>query len=501
VGGIAANSGGTISPGNSVGTLNVAGDVAFAAGSTYLVEIDAANNADRILASGTATLGGGTVQVEKAGGIYTAGSRYTILTATGRVSGTFAGNQPVLSLPLLSLGLSYDANNVYLDVARNSVTFCNVAATRNQCAAGTAAESLGTGTPVYEAIVSLPDPSSIRRAFDLVSGEIHASAMSTLVEESRYLRDAVIGRLRHGYGGTVALASLTAATPAATITGQSPATDTVVAAWTQAIGAWGKQRSDGNAATASRSLGGFVIGVDATFDRTWRVGLAAGYTRSSFDVKARSSNGSSDNYHLALYGGGQLGAVGLRAGASMTWHGIDTSRRVAFPGVADTAKADYNARTTQLFAEAGYGLTVDRTALEPFAGLAWLNHHTGRITETGALVALSGGRESFDMAFSTLGLRAATTLTAGEKTAITLRGTLGWRHAFGDVTPEARLAFRSGGNPFTTAGVPIARDSLITEAGVDIDVAPYARLGLTYSGQFASKAYDHAVKGSVSLRF
>ncbi|WP_178133306.1 hypothetical protein [Vineibacter terrae] len=53
----------------------------------------------------------------------------------------------------------------------------------------------------------------------------------------------------------------------------------------------------------------------------------------------------------------------------------------------------------------------------------------------------------------------------------------------------------------TPAGAPIARDSFITEAGVDIDVASYARLGISYSGQFASKAYEHAVKGSVSIRF
>ncbi|HEX2889617.1 autotransporter outer membrane beta-barrel domain-containing protein, partial [Vineibacter terrae] len=498
IGGFIAASGGTIAPGNSIGTLNVAGNATFAAGSTYLVEIDPANNADRIVASGTAALDG-TVRVEKAGGVYTAGSRYTILTANTGITGTFA--DMTQSTPLLNLALAYDNNNVYLDITRNAVSFCDVAATRNQCASGRAAESLGAGNPVHDAIASLPDQQSVRQAFDLVSGEIHASAASTLVEEAHHLRDAVTGRLRQGYGSAVSLASLTAAAPSANLTGQSQATDTVIAAWTQAIGAWGKQRADGNAASVSRSLGGFLIGVDATFDQTWRVGLAAGYTRSSFDSNARSSNGSSDNYHLALYGGGQLGAVGLRAGASMTWHSIDTSRRVAFPGVADTLKADYSARTAQLFAEAGYALAFDRSAVEPFAGIAWLNHHTGRINESGTVAALSGGRQSFDMGFSTLGLRAATTLNAGDKTPVTLRATLGWRHAFGDVTPETRLAFRTGGNPFTTAGAPIARDSFITEAGVDIDVASYARLGISYSGQFASKAYEHAVKGSVSLRF
>ncbi|HKU98385.1 MAG TPA: autotransporter-associated beta strand repeat-containing protein, partial [Vineibacter sp.] len=232
VGGIAANAGSTVSPGNSPGTLNVAGDVAFAAGSTYLVEIDAANNADRIIATGTATLGGGTVQVTKTGGGFSAGTRYTILTANTGVNGTFAGlTGASTSLPLLNLALTYDPNNVYLDITRNAATFCSVAGTRNQCAAGTGAESLGAGNPIFDAIASLPDATSIRRAFDLLSGEIHASTASTMVEQSQVLRDAVIGRVRQSYGITGPATALTpegkvmafAGTPAGVVPDATPA--------------------------------------------------------------------------------------------------------------------------------------------------------------------------------------------------------------------------------------------------------------------------------------
>ncbi len=527
VGGIAANAGSTVSPGNSPGTLTVAGNVAFAAGATYRVEIDAANNADRIAATGTATLSGGTVQVTKAGGGYVAGARYTILTANSSVNGTFVGLVAGGSgLPLFDLALSYDPNNVYLDVTRNAVTFCSIAASRNQCAVGVRAESLGAGNAVFDAIANLPDAAGIRRAFDLLSGEIHASTAGTMVEQSQVLRDTVIGRVRQSYGIAGPAAALapdgkvmafagkplgvvpdaTPADAAARLFAQAPAAppagDTVVAAWIQGIGAWGKRSSDGNAGTLSRSLGGFLIGVDATVERTWRVGLAAGYTRAAFDVDSRASSGNSDNYHVALYGGGQLGAFGLRAGASFTWHDIGTTRRVAFPGVVDRLKADYIARTTQVFGEVGYVVTLERVAFEPFAGLAWVNYRSDRINESGGAAALTGRRQAFDLGFSTLGLRAAATVTApSDTTVVTVRGTLGWRHAFGDMTPEQRLAFRAGGSPFTVVGVPIARDSLIIEAGVDIDVTNYARFGVVYSGQLARGAQDHAIKGSLTLRF
>ncbi|WP_163525999.1 autotransporter outer membrane beta-barrel domain-containing protein, partial [Klebsiella oxytoca] len=73
---------------------------------------------------------------------------------------------------------------------------------------------------------------------------------------------------------------------------------------------------------------------------------------------------------------------------------------------------------------------------------------------------------------------------------VTAHATAGWRHAFGDVTPALSLAFASGSSPFTIAGVPIAKDSAVIEAGLDFDIRANVRLGLSYSGQLASRAQD-----------
>ena len=159
------------------------------------------------------------------------------------------------------------------------------------------------------------------------------------------------------------------------------------------------------------------------------------------------------------------------------------------------------ARTGQVFGEIGYGIALGRAALEPFAGIAYVNFDGDDFTEAGGAAALAGSGQSFDTTFTTLGVRAATVLALTGTTAVTLRGTLGWRHAFGDVTPEARLAFSSGGVPFTTAGVPIAEDSLVTDFGLDFDLTRSVKLGLTYAGQFADDAQDHAVKGHFLWRF
>src|SRR5262249_50368031 len=50
--------------------------------------------------------------------------------------------------------------------------------------------------------------------------------------------------------------------------------------WAQGVGAWGRIKSDGNAADVSRNLGGVFTGFDGRFGE-WRAGLAGGYPKSS----------------------------------------------------------------------------------------------------------------------------------------------------------------------------------------------------------------------------
>ena len=71
------------------------------------------SNADRVNVGGAATLGGATVAASFAPGTYVA-KQYTIVNATGGVSGTF-GSKVDTNLPAgFKSGLSYDPNNAYL---------------------------------------------------------------------------------------------------------------------------------------------------------------------------------------------------------------------------------------------------------------------------------------------------------------------------------------------------------------------------------------------------
>ncbi|WP_169823027.1 autotransporter outer membrane beta-barrel domain-containing protein, partial [Methyloligella halotolerans] len=192
--------GGTIAPGNSIGTISVAGAVTFASGSTYEVEVDAAGNSDRIDATGTATLNGGRVQVLAQSGTYAPATSYTILRTGGGVSGTF--DDVTSNLAFLDPTLLYDTNNVYLMLIRNDVSFTGPARTPNQRAVANALSDFPIDSALYVAVLN-QTAASARQAFDALSGEIHASVGGALLDEGRHVRDAVMGRLvQASYGGT-----------------------------------------------------------------------------------------------------------------------------------------------------------------------------------------------------------------------------------------------------------------------------------------------------------
>jgi outer membrane autotransporter protein len=372
--------------------------------------------------------------------------------------------------------------------------FTAAAQTANQIGTASGLGTLPASGPLSTAILNLPTDAAARFAFDQLSGEVHASVKSVLLSDSQFVRDAALARLRSGSGrpGTaVAEAACEATTSCAVLND--------VTFWTRAFGSWGRWNGDGNAATLWRDTGGFFFGGDLPVMETARIGLFTGYSRSSFQVSDRSSSGTSDNYHLGLYGGTQWADVAFRAGFAYTWHTFSTTRSIAFSGFSDTARGNYAAGTTQVFGELGYGMRWEKASFEPFANVAYVGVQTGGFAETGGAAALTNWSSFTDATFSTLGLRASTDLTVRGVDA-TAKASAGWRHAFGDTTPASTLAF-AGGGAFNVLGVPIAQNSAIVEAGLDVRLAPNASLGVSYGGQFGSGALDQSVRGTFSVQF
>ncbi|ENN8410068.1 autotransporter outer membrane beta-barrel domain-containing protein [Serratia marcescens] len=491
VGSLTARRGGTVAPGNSIGTLNVAGNVSFEPGSRYAVEVGPNGQSDRIQSSGAATIGGGEVAVtlENSSNLLTQsevrsllGQQYNILTAQQGVSGQFDAVAP--NYLFLGTGLSYQPNGVTLSVGRNGTSFASVAQTANERAVAAAADALAAGNPVYESILNSGTAGEARQAFRQLSGQIHADIASALVNDSRYLREALNGRLRQAEG----LASSSA------IKADEDG------AWAQLLGAWDHASGDANATGYQASTYGVLVGLDSAAAADWRLGVATGYTRTSLHG-GYGSKADSDNYHLAAYGDKQFGALALRGGAGYTWHRIDTKRSVNYGMQSDRDTAKYSARTEQLFAEAGYSVQGEWLNLEPFVNLAYVNFENNGIAESGGAAALRGDKQHTDATVSTLGLRADTAWQVTPGTTVALRSELGWQHQYGGLERGTGLRFNGGNAPFVVDSVPVSRDGMVLKAGAEVAVNENATLSLGYGGLLSQNHQDNSVNAGFTWRF
>lgn len=473
VGNTIVETGGRIQPGASIGTLNIAGDFTQAAGSFYDVELNSTGESDLILVSGAATIEpGATLTVTKLDAApYVLGTRYTVLTAAGGRTGTYAAvtGQTQVSA-FVGVLAAYDANNVYLDVARNRA-FAAAGATPNQIAAATGVDDVGNGA-LTTAIAMLPTDAAAQAAFDQISGEVHASARGTTLEDSRFVREAMLNRT---VGAREAGKGL----------------------WFHGYGSWGSFNGDGNAADVDRTIGGFFLGGEMVSDSGLVLGAVTGYGEADVKVDDRLSRADTSDAYLGAYVGLTAAGFNIRGGLAHMWRDVKTVRRVAIPGFTDNLTANYDLNTFQIFADAGYRMELGSVGLEPFFQLAYVDIGSGSFTERGGAAALRGSGGT-DFWLTQLGTRFELGLGGG---GLNLRGSLGWRHVAGGdhVTP---VTMRFGAGPaFSIAGAPVAGDAAAMSLSIAGKLSKSIEIDAGYSGVAGDGVSDHGVRAALTFRF
>lgn len=512
VGAIDAASGGTVAPGNSIGTLNVSGNVSFASGSTYEVEANATSS-DKIIATGAATLTGGTVSlIPYQGALLRAGTTYTILTAAGGVSGAFDGISFSQALLFLTPSLSYDANDVYASIVQ-SRSFASVAASGNQAHAATAIESLGAGSSLYDAVALQSDVATTRQAFQALDGEIHANVKASILEDQAAFGRVLSGRLAQASDNETGLAAPVTAKASgrdrimygdkianAAATSSAKLDPTL---WAQGFGGWGRREGDANSGNFKHQDKGLMTGVDWMLGDKWRMGLAFGYDRADYDQDDKTgASGTADRYSLSAYGGRSWGKLSLRTGLTYAYSDIDTKRWVSFPYFSDNLKASYGAHSVSGFAETAYAFGDKDSKAEPFANFAYGYVDVPGFTENGGAAALTAKDSSEALGTTTLGARVRQVLPFLDtpKNKAAFMASAGWLHTIGNVSPDTSLRF-AGGSSFKTQAAPLARDAAVLGAGVDYLIGQQTTLGVAYTGQIGEHADTQAVRGNVSYRF
>ena len=486
--------GGILAPGNSIGTLTVNGNLVLESGSIYNVETDPlSTDSDRVKVTGDATINGGTVAHIGFAGDYALNTKYTILQADGKLSGAFGNVTSAFAFLNPTLLYDYNAGSVQLELARNGVQFISKGTTPNHLAVANAIDGMGANSKVYDAFVKLPDNKIvIANALDSLSGEIYGSTTSALIEESHYVRDIVNNRMRFALGGIVMSDDMS-----------SQQIDHNWNAWAQAYGGWNKIGGNSNYADVKYSTGGFLVGADTIAENGWLIGAFAGYSNSTIKADARGSSASVDSFHVGAYAAKEWdNNIALRLGVANSWHKVETQRTASFLGFGPENLTSYaNARTFQAFGEVAYKIETKKVTFEPYVNVAYVNHHMGGYNEEGGSAALKGSKSKSSAVFGTVGIRAKTDIQLTKKTKATVSAGVGYRRASNSVRGGASHSF-TGSDEFTIHGVPIAKDALILEAGIDIPVSKKSNFNLNYQAQIGSGgATSHTAGARFVIKF
>jgi autotransporter-associated beta strand protein len=554
VGSTVINSGGFLVPGNSPGTMTVAGNLALQSGAFYIVQVNP-TTASTTNVSGTASLAG-TVGAVFAPGSYVTRS-YTILTAAGGVTGTFDAGA-VRGLPAGFLpSLSYTGNTVVLNLEARLVpispefpvglstsrgpirltTFPSVPGlpdlpdqpgtaaqplppfTTNQLNVGLAIDNFfGNGGALPPAFVSLYGltGSNLTNALDQLSGEATTGAQKVAFQLTDQFINVMLDPFvdgRSGIGGAdhpaLGFAPAREAMPPdialayAKVFKEAPAPVPVYEPrWTAWGGAYGgANRTSGDLAiTGSHDLSartaGFTSGLDYRVTPDTVVGFALAGGGTGWSLANNLGGGKSDAFQAGVYGATKYGPAYLAGAFAFTNHWMSTDRTA----VGDHLTADFNAQSYGGRIEGGYRFGTPYGGITPYAAIQAQSFHTPGITETDGIAngfALAFGSRDATDTRSELGTRFDRVLAVYTNAVLALRGRLAWAHD--SVTDPTLLpAFQAlPGASFIVNGATPAKNSALASAGTELRLANGVTLLAKFDGEFASHSSTYAGTGTV----
>ncbi|MFL9498910.1 autotransporter domain-containing protein [Rhodopseudomonas palustris] len=502
--------GGALAPGNSIGTLNVSGNLTFTAASSYMVEVSP-SSADRVNVSGTATLGGATVNASFASGGYVE-RQYTLVNATGGVVGTF-GTLVNTNLPSgFRSSLGYDSNNAYLnlvlDYTPGPSPVINSGLNHNQTEVANALSTYFARTGSIPIVFGALTPAGLSAA----SGETATGAQQSTFNAMTQFMGVLTDPSSNGRGAPDAATALPYAEARSGSVRDAHAMMNAVVARTSFEPRWvtwgagfgGSQTTDGNAslgsATATSRLAGIAAGADYWLSPQTVAGFAMAGGATQFGLAGGLGSGTSDLIQVGGFIRHSFGASYLTAAAAYGWQDITTERTVAIGGL-NQLRANFNANAYSARVEAGHrwiAPVIGGLGLSPYVAAQVTTFDLPAYAEQAAggtgVFALGYAAKTVTATRSELGVRTDRSF-ALDGALLTLRGRAAWAHDF-DVDRSVVAAFQAlPGASFVVNGARPARDAALTTVSAEVSWLNGFSVGGSFEGEFSDVTRSYAGKG------
>jgi YVTN family beta-propeller protein/autotransporter-associated beta strand protein len=508
-------SGGTLAPGNAAnptGTLTITGNLAFQSGALYVVQVTPAAAAN-VNVTGSATLTGGIVVAQFAPGGYVS-KQYTILTASGGLSGTTFAGLTNINLPPGAIDfLSYGADNVYLNLATSYPSYTGLNTNQQNVANALTNYFDRTGGIPAAFLVS---PGGLTQLDGEVAADAQFGAFQMTTQFLGFMLDPFVdGRFgSNGASGGQAIGFApdedqflppeVALAYASVLTKAAPAPPVpFVQRWT----AWGTSYGGGNFTNGNTATGasnvtaqtyGFAGGMDYHYSPDTIFGFALGGGGLNWGLASGNGTGRSDTFQAGIYGITRAGPAYLAGSLAFANHWMTTNRAA----LGDQITASFAAQSYGGRLEGGYRFAVlPRLGVTPYGAVQAQDFHTPSYSETD----LTGGGLGLNYAAmnatdvrTEIGSRLdSPTLIAGMP--LILRGRVAWAHDFVG-NPALGAVFESlPGANFTVNGAAIPHDSALTSAGAEMFITPRLTMLVKFDGEFAPTSQTYG--GSGTLRY
>lgn len=517
VGSVAVN-GGTLAPGSTAspfGPLTVNGSLSFTAASTYLVQVSS-TAAGLASVAGAAALGGATVNAIFASG--TVKKQSTILTAAGGLGGSTFNPNVVSNMPSINATLSYDANNVFLNIGIN-FTPSGGGLNVNQQNVANALTNFFNSTGSIPAAFATLTPAGLTTA----SGELGTGIIQSAINaDGQFLNlmldPTVVGR-SSGFTKAGSVAQYAENDDAAAYASMRPATAREREAFamatkapllsSQPINRWsvwaagygGSAQVGGNAAVGSQDLTarvwGGAAGADYRISLDTLVGFSLGGGGLNYSLANAMGAGSADLFQAGVYGRHNFGPAYVAAALAYGWHDVTTNRTVALAG-AEQLQGRFKADTFSARFEGGYRFTTPLIGITPYAAAQVTNFNLPNYSEVslnaGGLFALNYAAQSLTDTRSELGLRTDKSY-AMQNGVLTLRSRAAWAHDYNPSRAVTALFQALPGTSFVVNGARVDADSALVSASAEMKWLSGFSIAGTFDGEFSGNVTSYSGKG------
>lgn len=489
---------GVLTPGNSIGTLNIGCNLVQTSSRTYQVELNNLGQSDRVNVTGLASLGG-TVDFIATPGSYAASQTYTILNAAGGVTGAYSGAMG--NYAFLFPSLSYDANNTYLTINRS---FAGGAQTPNQTAVGAvfdanAATATGDFANALAALTTL-SPSAGTAALTALSGQNYSGFSSVGVAGAQLFMSNFAWQAGGSTGGSNRVVLAEACDVAC-----DSVTPALWGAWGGAIGGLGTVAGTANAGALTYNLGGFAGGLDRKITPDFLLGVTLGYSGGTQWVQGFQGQGTTSTIQAGLYGSYARGPLYVDGLAAYAYSNNQMTRQITIPGVAASTPRGQTG-VNQVFGqvETGYRFDIGSRAeayVTPFARLQAATATQNAFTESGAgALGLSVAAQTTNSLRTVFGAQLGGAMDLGWREKLAMQFRLGWGHEFADTARPVTASFVGAPvTPFTTYGTSPLRDSVVLGLAANTAIADATSAYLRYEGDISNQNANHALTAGVRM--